>query len=66
VGPYILTGVDYSNLKLTMRLNGRAVQEEKTDHLIHDVATLISYISRYVTLHPGDLIFTGTPGKTGR
>jgi 2-keto-4-pentenoate hydratase/2-oxohepta-3-ene-1,7-dioic acid hydratase in catechol pathway len=40
------------------------VQEENTDHLIHDVAALVSYISRYVTLHPGDLIFTGTPGKT--
>lgn len=64
VGPYILTGVDYGNLKLTMRLNGKVVQEEKTDHLIHDVAAMVSGISRYVTLHPGDLIFTGTPGMT--
>ena len=64
VGPYILTGVNYGNLKLTMRLNGQVVQEEQTDRLIHDVAALVSYISRYVTLHPGDLIFTGTPGKT--
>ncbi len=64
VGPWILTGVDYGNLKLTMRLNGQVVQEEKTDHLIHDVAALVSYISQYVTLYPGDLIFTGTPGKT--
>ncbi len=64
VGPYIVTGVDYDNLKLTMRLNGQVVQEEKTDHLIHGVRALVSYISQYVTLHPGDLIFTGTPGKT--
>lgn len=64
VGPYILTGVDYGNLKLTMRLNGEVVQEEKTDHLIHDVAAMVSHISQYVTLYPGDLIFTGTPGKT--
>jgi 2-keto-4-pentenoate hydratase/2-oxohepta-3-ene-1,7-dioic acid hydratase in catechol pathway len=64
VGPYILTGVDYGNLKLTMRVNGKVVQEEKTDHLIHDVPTLVSFISQYVTLHPGDLIYTGTPGKT--
>ena len=64
VGPYILAGVNYGNLKLTMRINGRVVQEENTDHLIHDIAALVSYISRYVTLHPGDLIFTGTPGKT--
>jgi 2-keto-4-pentenoate hydratase/2-oxohepta-3-ene-1,7-dioic acid hydratase in catechol pathway len=64
VGPYILTGVNYGNLKVTMRINGQVVQEENTDHQIHDVAALVSYISRYVTLHPGDLIFTGTPGKT--
>jgi 2-keto-4-pentenoate hydratase/2-oxohepta-3-ene-1,7-dioic acid hydratase in catechol pathway len=64
VGPCILTGVDYGNLKVTMRVSGRVVQEDKTDHLIHDVAAIISHISRYVTLHPGDLIFTGTPGKT--
>jgi len=64
VGPYILTGVDYDNLKLTMRVNGEVVQEEKTDHLIHDVASIVSFISQYVTLSPGDLIFTGTPGKT--
>lgn len=64
VGPYILTGVDYDNLKLTMRVNGKVVQEEKTDHLIHDVPTTVSFISQYVTLYPGDLIFTGTPGKT--
>ena len=64
VGPYILTGVDYGNLKLTMRVNGKVVQEEKTDHLIHDVAGMVSHISNYVTLYPGDLIFTGTPGKT--
>lgn len=64
VGPYILTGVDYGKLKLTMRVNGKVVQEEKTDHLIHDIASIVSHISQYVTLHPGDLIFTGTPGKT--
>jgi len=64
VGPYILTGVDYGNLRLTTRLNGQVVQADNTGHLIHDVAAIVSYISRYVTLHPGDLIFTGTSGKT--
>ena len=64
VGPYILTGVDYSDLTLRLKLNGETVQEEKTDHLIHDVPTTVSFISQYVTLQPGDLIFTGTPGKT--
>jgi 2-keto-4-pentenoate hydratase/2-oxohepta-3-ene-1,7-dioic acid hydratase in catechol pathway len=32
--------------------------------MIHDVATTVSVISQYITLHPGDLIFTGTPGTT--
>lgn len=64
VGPAIVTGVDYSNLMLRLRLNGEVKQEEKTDHLIHDVPTTVSFISQYVTLYPGDLIFTGTPGKT--
>ncbi len=64
VGPYILTGVDYSQLTLRLVLNGETRQEERTDHLIHDVAKTVSFISQYVTLQPGDLIFTGTPGKT--
>ena len=64
VGPYIVTGVDFDNLLLQLRLNGEVKQEENTDHCIHDAATTVSFISQYVTLHPGDLIFTGTPGKT--
>ena len=64
VGPYILSGVDYSQLTLRLVLNGETRQEEKTDHLIHDVPGTVSFMSRYVTLQPGDLIFTGTPGKT--
>lgn len=64
VGPYIVTGVDYGKLKLQLRLNGEVKQEESTDRLIHDIPTTVSFISQYVTLHPGDLIFTGTPGET--
>jgi 2-keto-4-pentenoate hydratase/2-oxohepta-3-ene-1,7-dioic acid hydratase in catechol pathway len=64
VGPTIVTGVDYGKLMLRLRLNGQVKQEERTDHLIHDIASTVSFISRYVTLQPGDLIFTGTPGKT--
>jgi 2-keto-4-pentenoate hydratase/2-oxohepta-3-ene-1,7-dioic acid hydratase in catechol pathway len=64
VGPYIVTGVDYGNLMLRLRLNGEVKQEERSDHLIHDIPSTVSFISRYITLHPGDLIFCGTPGKT--
>lgn len=64
VGPVIVTGLDSGNLLLKLKVNGEVRQEERTDHLIHDIPTTVSFISRYVTLHPGDLIFTGTPGKT--
>lgn len=64
VGPVIATGIDYGNLMLRLKLNGQVKQEERTDHLIHDIPSMVSVISRYVTLHPGDMIFTGTPGTT--
>jgi 2-keto-4-pentenoate hydratase/2-oxohepta-3-ene-1,7-dioic acid hydratase in catechol pathway len=64
VGPYILSGVDYGKLLLRLKLNGEVKQEENTDHFIQDVPSTVSFISQYVTLQPGDLIFTGTPGKT--
>ncbi len=64
VGPYIATGIDYDKLMLRLRLNGEVKQEENTDHLIHDIASSVSFISQYVTLQPGDQIFTGTPGRT--
>jgi 2-keto-4-pentenoate hydratase/2-oxohepta-3-ene-1,7-dioic acid hydratase in catechol pathway len=63
-GPYIATGLNYDDLLMTLRLNGEVRQQERTDHLIHDVAATVSGISQSVTLHPGDLIFSGTPGKT--
>ena len=64
VGPYIARGLKYDDLLLRMRQNGQIKQEERTRLLIHDVASTVSFISQHVTLHPGDLIFTGTPGTT--
>lgn len=64
IGPSIVRGLDYNNLQLETRLNGEVRQSQRTDDLLFDIATSISYISRYVTLEPGDLIFTGTPGST--
>lgn len=63
-GPVIASGLDYSNLQLTLRLNGEVKQDESTKYFINDVPSMVSFLSRYVTLHPGDLIFTGTPGQT--
>jgi len=64
VGPVMVQGLDHRNLQLQTRLNGRVVQQQTTADLIFDCATVVSYISRYLTLSPGDLIFTGTPGAT--
>ncbi len=64
IGPYLVTGLDYNNLQLETRLNGETVQSERTNMLIHDVETVISFISQTISLHPGDIIFTGTPGQT--
>lgn len=63
-GPVIASGLDYDNLNFELRLNGEVRQKDNTKHMIHDVASTVSFISRHVTLHPGDLIFTGTTGQT--
>ncbi len=64
LGPEIVAGLDYNDLQLTTRLNGEVVQSQRTRDLIFGVAEIVSYVSRYVTLEPGDLIYTGTPGTT--
>lgn len=64
VGPVIATGLDYNNLLLQTRVNGEIRQSESTGDLLFDVEAIVSYVSQYVTLMPGDLIFTGTPGST--
>jgi 2-keto-4-pentenoate hydratase/2-oxohepta-3-ene-1,7-dioic acid hydratase in catechol pathway len=64
IGPFIATGVDPANAELRTRLNGEPAQETNTRALIHSTAELISFASRAMTLEPGDLVFTGTPGVT--
>lgn len=64
VGPVMVRGVDYNDLLLQTRVNGEVKQSQRTRDLIFDPAFLVSYISRYVTLNPGDMIYTGTPGST--
>lgn len=64
LGPVIVTGVNYDDLLLETRLNGEVVQSQRTKDLIFNVAEIVSYISRYVTLEPGDVIYSGTPGTT--
>ena len=64
IGPAIVTGVDYDHLALETRINGEVRQSSNTSELVFSPDELLSYCSRYVTLLPGDVLFTGTPGKT--
>jgi 2-keto-4-pentenoate hydratase/2-oxohepta-3-ene-1,7-dioic acid hydratase in catechol pathway len=64
LGPAIVQGLNHNDLLLQTRLNGEVVQSQRTKELIFDVETIVSYVSQFVTLMPGDLIFTGTPGTT--
>lgn len=64
VGPFIATGLDYGDLELSTRVNGELRQRGRTRELIHTVSALLAFASRYVSLEPGDLLFTGTPGTT--
>jgi 2-keto-4-pentenoate hydratase/2-oxohepta-3-ene-1,7-dioic acid hydratase in catechol pathway len=60
LGRAIVRNVDYSDLRLTTTLNGEIVQDGRTSDLVNPIENLISHVSRYVTLKPGDVIFTGT------
>ena len=66
LGPAIVTGVDYGKLLLQTRMNGETIQRQYTSDLIFPIAAVLSWISGWVTLHPGDLVYTGTPGNTRR
>ena len=63
IGPYLVTAdqIDPDNLKLECRVNGETRQSSNTSDFIFNARKMISYISRVITLKPGDIIFTGTP-----
>lgn len=65
LGPVIATDLDPSGLSLTTRVNGAVKQSASTADLLLSVPDIISYLSRYVTLLPGDAIMTGTPSGVG-
>ncbi|MDP6606726.1 MAG: fumarylacetoacetate hydrolase family protein [Dehalococcoidia bacterium] len=63
-GPWIETELGPEDLHLVGRLNGKIVQDASTTELVHSIRKCIAYISRAMTLEPGDMVFTGTPGTT--
>ncbi len=69
IGPWLVTADEfpqgYGNLHLQTRVNGEVRQDDTTESLMFDFAYLITYISTFITLKPGDLIATGTPIGAG-
>jgi len=65
VGPCVVTGLDPAALRLKTFLNGKLVQSGTTSELIFSVPFLVRFVSRIMTLNPGDIIATGTPAGVG-
>lgn len=64
LGPAIAVGLDYAKSRLQTRVNGAVKQSQLLSDLLFDAAAVVSFASQYVTLAPGDVIYTGTPGTT--
>lgn len=65
VGPWLVTDVDGAGHSLSCEVDGEVMQSSDTGDLVFDSSTLVAYISQVITLMPGDLIATGTPGGVG-
>ena len=68
IGPWLVTRdevPDPQNLSLYLDVNGQRMQDGSTSTMIFDVATIVSYISQFMSLQPGDIISTGTPPGVG-
>lgn len=67
IGPEIVTTdeLDASDVQLTTTLNGEVMQSASTAQMIFDIPRCIEFVSSFTTLHPGDVIATGTPGGVG-
>ncbi len=68
LGPFLATPdevADVHNLRMWLKVNGETKQSGSTKDLVFDVPTLVSYISQFMTLLPGDVISTGTPAGVG-
>ena len=68
IGPYLVTKdevEDPQNLKMWLEVNGKRCQNGSTSTMVYGVEYLVSYLSQFMTLHPGDIISTGTPPGVG-
>ena len=68
IGPYLVTKddiKDVNNLNMSLDLNGKRMQTGNTNTMIFNVDVIVSYVSKFMSLHPGDIITTGTPPGVG-
>jgi len=65
LGPWIETDLDPTDVAITTELNGAVKQQGRTSLMLYDIPTVISYITSFMTLLPGDVILTGTPAGVG-
>jgi len=68
IGPWLVTRdevIDPQNLSMWLTVNGQKMQNGSTNTMVYGVAFLVSYLSQFMTLHPGDVISTGTPPGVG-
>ena len=68
IGPYLVTKdeiSDANNLNMSLDLNGVRMQTGNTNTMIFNVDVIVSYLSKFMSLHPGDIITTGTPPGVG-
>ncbi len=68
IGPWLVTRdevADPQNLSMWLTVNGKKMQNGTTQTMVYGVAHLVSYLSQFMTLHPGDVISTGTPPGVG-
>ncbi|MDR0397542.1 MAG: fumarylacetoacetate hydrolase family protein [Oscillospiraceae bacterium] len=66
VGPFLTTDIDFSDLPITMKINGQIRQSSRTGLMLFKVPELIEFITKTITLYPWDIIFTGTPKGCSR
>ena len=66
LGPWIETSLDPTDVRVETRLNGDIRQAGQTSDMVFGVATLVEYITTFMTLLPGDVILTGTPEGVGK
>jgi len=65
LGPWVETALDPADVAITCTVNGELRQAGRTSQMVHDVASLVAFVSSVFTLLPGDVILTGTPAGVG-